>query len=73
MGSPPALAIFADNMWYKAEAYIGSEYAGRHLYDNQLVPIYVSDNPILNAQHVVFKRPRLTNTAFLIRRPCFGD
>lgn len=41
-------------MWYKAEA-LGSEYAGKHLYDNGLTPIYVSDNPILNAQHVVFE------------------
>lgn len=54
-GDPPASALFADNMWYKAEAYIGSEYAGKHLYDNGLVPIYVSDNPVLNAQHVVFE------------------
>jgi hypothetical protein len=42
-------------MWYKAEAYVGSEYAGKHLYDNGLTPIYVSDNPILNAQHVVLE------------------
>ncbi|KAI0179800.1 amidohydrolase [Hypoxylon sp. FL1284] len=53
--SPPASAIFADNMWYKAEAYIGSEYAGKILYENGLTPIYVSDNPVLNAQHVVFE------------------
>lgn len=42
-------------MWYKAEAYIGSEYAGKYLYDKGLTPIYVSDNPVLNAQHVVFE------------------
>ncbi|OTB10932.1 hypothetical protein K445DRAFT_322572 [Daldinia sp. EC12] len=53
--TPPASALFADNMWYKAEAYIGSEYAGKILYDNGLTPIYVSDNPVLNAQHVVFE------------------
>lgn len=41
-------------MWYKAEA-LGSEYAGKYLYDSRLTPIYVSDNPILNAQHVVFE------------------
>ncbi|GKT52460.1 uncharacterized protein ColSpa_12641 [Colletotrichum spaethianum] len=52
---PPASALFADNMWYKAEAALGSEYAGKHLYDAGLVPIYVSDNPVLNAQHVVFE------------------
>ncbi len=52
---PPASALFADNMWYKAEAYVGSEYAGKYLYDNKLVPIYVSDNPVLNAQHVIFE------------------
>ncbi|KAK6221211.1 carbohydrate esterase family 9 protein [Colletotrichum tabaci] len=52
---PPASALFADNMWYKAEAALGSEYAGKHLYDAGLTPIYVSDNPVLNAQHVVFE------------------
>ncbi|KAK0624996.1 hypothetical protein B0T17DRAFT_617144 [Bombardia bombarda] len=54
-GDPPASALFADNMWYKAEAYVASEYAGKILYDNGLTPIYVSDNPVLNAQHVVFE------------------
>ncbi|KAI1260268.1 amidohydrolase [Xylariaceae sp. FL1019] len=53
--SPPASALFADNMWYKAESYIGSEYAGKILYENGLTPIYVSDNPVINAQHVVFE------------------
>ena len=53
--TPPASALFADNMWYKAESYIGSEYAGKILWDNGLTPIYVSDNPVLNAQHVVFE------------------
>ncbi|KAI1435843.1 amidohydrolase [Xylaria sp. CBS 124048] len=53
--SPPASALFADHMWYKTEAYIGSEYAGKILYDNGLTPVYVSDNPVLNAQHVVFE------------------
>ncbi|KAL2129336.1 hypothetical protein VTI74DRAFT_7928 [Chaetomium olivicolor] len=54
-GQPPASALFADNMWYKAEANTASEYAGKILYDNGLTPIYVSDNPVLNAQHVVFE------------------
>ncbi|KAK1826394.1 hypothetical protein QBC39DRAFT_376548 [Podospora conica] len=54
-GVPPASALFADNMWYKVEAYLGSEYAGKYLYDNGLTPIYVSDNPVLNAQHVLFE------------------
>ncbi|KAL2186564.1 hypothetical protein L209DRAFT_731424 [Thermothelomyces heterothallicus CBS 203.75] len=54
-GEPPASALFADNMWYKAEANTASEYAGKILYDNGLTPIYVSDNPVLNAQHVVFE------------------
>ncbi|KXX80196.1 Imidazolonepropionase [Madurella mycetomatis] len=54
-GDPPASALFADNMWYKAEANTASEYAGKILYDNGLTPIYVSDNPLLNAQHVVFE------------------
>lgn len=53
--TPPASALFADNMWYKAESYIGSEYAGKTLWENGLTPIYVSDNPVLNAQHVVFE------------------
>ncbi|KAI1325574.1 amidohydrolase [Xylariaceae sp. FL0255] len=53
--TPPASALFADNMWYKAESYVGSEYAGKILYENGLTPIYVSDNPVLNAQHVIFE------------------
>ncbi|KAK8087381.1 carbohydrate esterase family 9 protein [Apiospora phragmitis] len=53
--TPPASALFADNMWYKAEAYVGSEYAGKKLWEAGLTPIYVSDNPVLNAQHVVFE------------------
>ncbi|OAA62881.1 carbohydrate esterase family 9 protein [Niveomyces insectorum RCEF 264] len=52
---PPASALFADNMYYKAESYIASEYAGKLLYDEGLTPIYVSDNPVLNAQHVLFE------------------
>ncbi|KAL2258469.1 hypothetical protein VTK26DRAFT_8211 [Humicola hyalothermophila] len=52
---PPASAIFADNMWYKTEASTASEFAGKILYDHGLTPIYVSDNPVLNAQHVVFE------------------
>ncbi|KAG8163405.1 hypothetical protein KVR01_006702 [Diaporthe batatas] len=54
-GRPPASAIFATNMYYKAEAYIGSEYAGKVLYEEGLTPVYVSDNPVLNAQHVIFE------------------
>lgn len=42
-------------MYYKAEAYIGSEYAGKILYEEGLTPVYVSDNPVLNAQHVLFE------------------
>jgi hypothetical protein len=42
-------------MWYKSEANTASEYAGKILYDNGLTPVYVSDNPVLNAQHVVFE------------------
>ncbi|CAI4213309.1 unnamed protein product [Parascedosporium putredinis] len=53
--TPPALALFADNMWYKAEAYIGSEYAGKILYEQGLTPIYVSDNPVINAQHLILE------------------
>lgn len=42
-------------MYYKAESYIGSEYAGKYLYDANLSAVYVSDNPVLNAQHVLFE------------------
>ncbi|KAK4186274.1 hypothetical protein QBC35DRAFT_501603 [Podospora australis] len=52
---PPASALFADNMWYKAEAIVASEYASKILWDNGLTPIFVSDNPVLNAQHVLFE------------------
>ncbi|KAJ1325694.1 N-acetylglucosamine-6-phosphate deacetylase [Microdochium nivale] len=54
-GGPPASALFADNMFYKAEASVGTEFAGKILYEQGLTPIYVSDNPVLNAQHVVFE------------------
>lgn len=52
---PPAAALFADNMYYKVEAYTASEQAGKILYENGITPVYVSDNPVLNAQHVVFE------------------
>lgn len=42
-------------MYYKAEAYIASEDAGRVLYSHNITPTYVSDNPVLNAQHVLFE------------------
>ncbi|KAG6034535.1 hypothetical protein E4U41_006511 [Claviceps citrina] len=54
-GRAPASALFADNMYYKSESYIGSEYAGKLLYEEGLTPVYVSDNPVLNAQHVLFE------------------
>ncbi|KAH8884902.1 hypothetical protein GQ53DRAFT_751554 [Thozetella sp. PMI_491] len=54
-GEPPASALFANHMWYKAESFWGSEFAAKHLYDNGLVPIFVSDNPVINAQHVLFE------------------
>ncbi|KAM0323735.1 hypothetical protein ACHAQA_008672 [Verticillium albo-atrum] len=54
-GRPPASALFADNMYYKSEAYVGSEYAGKILWDKGLTPVYVSDNPVINAQHVLFE------------------
>ncbi|WPG98307.1 Hypothetical protein R9X50_00109500 [Acrodontium crateriforme] len=57
-GRPPAAALFADNMYYKAESYIASERAGKILYDNGITPVYVSDNPVLNAQHVLFEAAR---------------
>ncbi|KAF4119710.1 Imidazolonepropionase or related amidohydrolase [Geosmithia morbida] len=54
-GRPPSSALFADNMYYKTESYVGSPAAGKYLYDAGLTPVYVSDNPVLNAQHVVFE------------------
>ncbi|PHH78514.1 hypothetical protein CDD82_3023 [Ophiocordyceps australis] len=54
-GRPPSSALFADSMYYKMEAYIGTPHAGKILYDAGLTPVYVSDNPVLNAQHVVFE------------------
>lgn len=54
-GRAPAAALFADNMYYKAEAYIGSEQAGKILHENGITPVYVSDNPVINAQHVLFE------------------
>jgi len=42
-------------MYYKVESYTGSEQAGKILYENDVTPIYVSDNPVINAQHVVFE------------------
>jgi imidazolonepropionase-like amidohydrolase len=54
-GRPPAAALFADNMYYKVEAYIGSEQAGKILHENGITPVYVSDNPVINAQHVLFE------------------
>ncbi|KAF2737746.1 amidohydrolase [Polyplosphaeria fusca] len=54
-GGTPAAALFADNMYYKVEAYTASEQAGKILYENGITPTYVSDNPVLNSQHVVFE------------------
>ncbi|KAF1993554.1 amidohydrolase [Amniculicola lignicola CBS 123094] len=54
-GGTPAAALFADNMYYKVEAYTASEQAGKILYRNDITPVYVSDNPVLNSQHVVFE------------------
>lgn len=45
-------------MYYKAESYVASEYAGKILWDNDLDTVYVSDNPVINAQHVVFEAAR---------------
>lgn len=54
-GRPPAAALFADNMYYKVESYVGSEQAGKILHENGITPVYVSDNPVINAQHVLFE------------------
>lgn len=44
-----------NQVYYKVEAYTASEKAGKILYDEGITPIYVSDNPVLNSQHVVFE------------------
>lgn len=54
-GGTPAAALFADNMFYKVEAYEATEKAGNILWANDVVPVYVSDNPVLNSQHVLFE------------------
>jgi len=54
-GRPPAAALFADNMYYKVESYVGSEQAGKILHESGITPVYVSDNPVINAQHVLFE------------------
>ena len=42
-------------MYYKVEAYTASEKAGKILYENGITPTYVSDNPVLNSQHVILE------------------
>ncbi|KAF3036127.1 hypothetical protein E8E11_002465 [Didymella keratinophila] len=54
-GGTPAAALFADSMYYKVEAYTASERAGAILYAHNITPTYVSDNPVLNSQHVVYE------------------
>ncbi|KAL1639374.1 hypothetical protein SLS58_007955 [Diplodia intermedia] len=54
-GRAPAAALFANNMDYKSEAYRGSERAGAILHAAGITPVYVSDNPVLNAQHVIYE------------------
>jgi imidazolonepropionase-like amidohydrolase len=51
-GGTPAAALFGDNMYYKVESYTGSEQSGKILYENGITPVYVSDNPVINSQHV---------------------
>ncbi|THZ82444.1 hypothetical protein D6C88_06124 [Aureobasidium pullulans] len=51
-GGTPAAALFGDNMYYKVESYRASEKAGKILYENGITPVYVSDNPVINSQHV---------------------
>lgn len=40
-------------MYYKVEAYTASEQASKFLYESEITPVFVSDNPVLNAQHLV--------------------
>ncbi|EEY16379.1 amidohydrolase family protein [Verticillium alfalfae VaMs.102] len=47
--------ISAADMLADPDPYVGSEYAGKILWNNGLTPVYVSDNPVINAQHVLFE------------------
>jgi imidazolonepropionase-like amidohydrolase len=42
-------------VYYKVEAYTASEKAAKYLYENGIVTVLVSDNPVSNSQHVVFE------------------
>jgi hypothetical protein len=42
-------------VYYKVESYTASEKAGKILYENGITPTYVSDNPVLNSQHVILE------------------
>jgi Amidohydrolase family len=55
MTSTLASNLTSSQVYYKVEAYTASEKAGKILYENGITPVYVSDNPVLNSQHVVFE------------------
>jgi imidazolonepropionase-like amidohydrolase len=45
-------------VYYKLEAYTASEKAGKILYQHNITPTYVSDDPLLNSQHVILEAAR---------------
>lgn len=47
--------LFVDNMYYKVEVNVVSEFVGKMLWDSGLMFIYVSDNLVLNVQYVFFE------------------
>ena len=59
-------------MYYKVESYVASEQAAKILYENDLTPVFVSDNPVLNAQHVVFEAAKAYQNGLLYHAALAG-
>ena len=53
-GGVPAAALFHDLMYYKDEAYIATERAGKILWDSGITPLYVTDSPALGPRALIF-------------------
>ncbi|KAH7888764.1 composite domain of metallo-dependent hydrolase [Phlebopus sp. FC_14] len=51
----PAAAIFATNARYKREAYRGSEFAARILYESGIDVVMKSDHPVLNSRYLLYE------------------
>ncbi|CAE6507923.1 unnamed protein product [Rhizoctonia solani] len=54
-GVPPAVALFATNARYKAEAYRGSEFAPKILHANGLRVVMKSDHFVLNSRYLLYE------------------